>query len=171
VAEGVRRVSVGNQTEQLAWVVLRATDRTQSRGSSDRLVVPRAPEVADEIGTQLTDIQFSSVEEYLEAQGYITPGNLKHTWGAYTAYSITPAGLEWLEGGPSDEETAFESAARTELEEERRGMGEIERALAEESPGTPEHAVEVQEGTGPRSSAGGAQEGAERPWWRRVFSI
>jgi hypothetical protein len=162
VAEGVRKESVGNQTEQLAWVVLRATDRTQSRGSSDRLVVPRAPEVADEIGTQLTDLQFSSVEEYLEAQGYITPGNLRLTWGAYTAYSITPAGLGWLEEGPFDEVMAFESAVRTEL---------IERALSEEPSRTPEHAAEVPEGTDSRSSAGGPQLGAERPWWRRALGI
>ena len=110
-------------------------------------------------------------DPYLEAQGYITPGNLRLTWGAYTAYSITPAGLGWLEEGPFDEVMAFESAVRTELEEERRRMGEIEGALSEEPPRTPEHAAEVPEGTDYRSSAGGPQLGAERPWWRRALGI
>jgi hypothetical protein len=33
----------------------------------------------------------------------------------------------------------------------------------------PEAAEERLEGAEPRSAAGGAQEGAERPWWRRVL--
>jgi hypothetical protein len=32
-----------------------------------------------------------------------------------------------------------------------------------------EAAEERLEGAEPRSAAGGAQEGAERPWWRRVL--
>jgi len=33
----------------------------------------------------------------------------------------------------------------------------------------PQDAKDVTEGTEPRSYAAGAQEGAQRPWWRRVF--
>jgi hypothetical protein len=135
VEEGVRRMSLENHTEQLAWVVLSAADRTQSRGSPDRLVVPRAPEVTDEIGMQLTDVQFSSVEEYLEEQGYITVGELGLRWGAYTAYSVTPAGLVWLD-----------------FEEERRRIEEVRRELAEESPGGPQS-----------TGAGSGKEEAEEP--------
>jgi hypothetical protein len=36
-------------------------------------------------------------------------------------------------------------------------------------PGSPETVEEEPEGAEPRSAAGGAQEGAERPWWRRIF--
>ena len=84
-------MSVENQTEQLAWVVLRAANRTQAKGSTARLVVPRAPEVADELGRELTDAQFRSVEEYLLDHGYVADADIGLTWSAYT---VTPAGLK-----------------------------------------------------------------------------
>jgi hypothetical protein len=171
VEKGVRRMSLKEHTEQLAWVVLSAADRTQSRGSPDRLVVPRAPEVTDEIGMQLTDVQFSSVEEYLEEQGYITVGELGLRWGAYTAYSVTPAGLVWLD-----------------FEEERRRIEEVRRELAEESPGGPQSTgagsgkEEAEEappvGEGAQNVTEQPRDPAEfpihrgsltRPWWRRVL--
>jgi predicted ArsR family transcriptional regulator len=40
---------------------------------------------------------------------------------------------------------------------------------ASETPEAHETAEEAPEGGEPRSAAGGAQEGARRPWWRRVF--
>jgi hypothetical protein len=55
--------------EQLAWVVLRAANRSQAKSSTARLIVPRAPEVAEELGMDLTDAQFLSVEEYLLDHG------------------------------------------------------------------------------------------------------
>jgi hypothetical protein len=175
---------VENQTEQLAWVVLRAANRTQSRGSTARLVVPRAPEVADELGRELTDVQFRSVEEYLLDHGYVEDADIGLTWSAYT---VTPAGLKWLETGLPEplltdrvrelaerpgEEEAFESALRAELEEERRRMEEVEWELDEKPPGAPQTAVEEEQKRGeePRSGTGAAQEKGElRPWWRRVF--
>ncbi len=174
-------MSVETQTEQLAWVVLRAANRTQSRGSTARLVVPKAPEVAEEMGMELTDAQFRKVEEYLLDHGYVAEADIGLTWSSYT---VTPAGLKWLgtrlpEPLLSDplrefakrrgEEKAFEWALRAELELERRRMEEVERELAEEYPGAPETAVEEPERTeGPRSSTLGPQEGAESPWWKRV---
>jgi hypothetical protein len=182
VAEGVRRVSVENQIEQLAWVVLRAANRSQSRGSTVRLIVPRAPEVADEMSVELTDSQFRSVEEYLLDHGYVAEADISLTWSAYT---VTNAGLKWLETslpepfltdrmqevaeGP-DEEEVFESALRAELEEERRRMEELERELGEEPSEVPETAAGEHERAEPRSSTGDTQEGAQHlSWWRRVF--
>jgi hypothetical protein len=182
VEEDVRRMSLENQTEQLAWVVLRAANRTQAKGSTARLVVPRAPEVADELGRELTDAQFRSVEEYLLDQGYVEDADIGLTWSAYT---VTPAGLKWLETGLPEplltdrvrelaerpgEEEAFEAALRAELEEEHRRMEGVERELAEEPPGAQQTAVEEQERAEPRSGTGAAQVEAERrSWWRRVF--
>ena len=40
---------------------------------------------------------------------------------------------------------------------------------ATEARESPETVEEEPEGSEPRSAAGGAQEGAQRPWWRRVF--
>ena len=37
---------IENETELLAWALLRAANRTQARDTTVRLVVPRAPEVA-----------------------------------------------------------------------------------------------------------------------------
>jgi hypothetical protein len=42
-------------------------------------------------------------------------------------------------------------------------------APAQEPPGGPESVVEEPERAGPRLGGVGAQEGSERPWWRRMF--
>ncbi len=162
---------------------MRAANRTQAKGSTARLVVPRAPEVADEMGMELTDAQFLSVEEYLLERGYVASVDIGLTWSTYT---LTPAGLRWLETSlplpetlPTDrlrevannpgEERIFESALRAELEEERRRMEELERELDEEPLGDPQRSGEGAERPEPRSSTVDAQQGVERPWWRRVF--
>jgi hypothetical protein len=44
-----------------------------------------------------------------------------------------------------------------------------EQAASQEPSGGPESVVEEPERAEPRSSTAGAQEGSERPWWRRVF--
>src|SRR5918998_1343038 len=93
---GCPGVGVGDEMEQLAWLVLRAANRRQAKSSSARLIVPRAPEVAEELGMDLTDAQFLSVEEYLLKRGYTAPANIGLSWGTYT---ITPTGFSWLEGG------------------------------------------------------------------------
>jgi hypothetical protein len=163
---------VGDEMEQLAWVVLRAANRSQAKSSTARLIVPRAPEVAEELGMDLTDAQVSSVEEYLQEHGYVTLANIGLTWGTYT---LTPAGLQWLEASSAErsatnslrelaskpsEEAAFESAIRAELEQEQHRIEEFERELGEVQR-EPEP-----EDTEPRLRTGDTQTSEERPWWR-----
>jgi hypothetical protein len=185
VAAGVRKVSAGagDETKQLAWEVLLAANRTQAKGSTVRLLVPRAPEVAEDLGTQLTDAQLLSVEEYLLDRGYVASADIGLTWSTYT---VTPAGLRWLEASapePSlsdplreladkpDKETAFESALRAEVEEERHRLEEVERELNEAHP-EPENAQgprESPEIPGPNETTteggGGQETSSERRWW------
>jgi hypothetical protein len=85
--------------KNLPWLLLRAANRTQARGSTVRLIVLRTPEVAEELGMNLTDTRLLSVEEYLQERGYVESANILSTWGTYT---ITPAGLRWLEEAPSE---------------------------------------------------------------------
>ncbi len=110
------------------------------------------------MGTELTDEQYLSVEEYLLDQGYVADADISLSWSAYT---ITPAGLKWLETGVPEplltdhrgqelaesagEEEAFESVLRAELEEESRRMEDLERVLNEERTGAPETAAEEPE--------------------------
>jgi hypothetical protein len=85
-----------NETELLAWAVLRASNRTQARGTTIRLVVPRAPEVMDDLDMEgVTEERIVAAEEWLVERGYLTPADVVLTRGTYT---ITPLGLEWLEG-------------------------------------------------------------------------
>jgi hypothetical protein len=74
-------------------------------------------------------------------------------------------------------ETA-ESTLRQELADERRRREEAEQERDElrremfarrEPPGSPETGEEQQGRGEPRPATGGAQEGARRPWWRRVL--
>jgi hypothetical protein len=85
------------EAEELAWVVLRAANRTQARGSTVRLIVPRAPEVAYNLGVDLGEDRFLAAEEHLLERGYVALVDIGLTRGTY---SITPAGLRWLERGP-----------------------------------------------------------------------
>lgn len=48
-------------------------------------------------------------------------------------------------------------------------MAAPEPSRSSEPPEAPETAEDVTEGTEPRSAPPGAQEGAQRPWWRRWF--
>jgi hypothetical protein len=180
--EVVLRMTVVDETEKLARVVLLAANRTQAKGSTVRLIVPRAPEVAEELGVELADDLIMAAEEYLLNRGYVAPANIGLSWGTYT---ITPTGFSWLEESLSgssttdrirelaerpDQEGVFESALRAELEEERRRMEGVERELDEEPPGALETATEEPERAEPRPSTGGPQESTERvSWWRRMF--
>ena len=94
----------GNETELLAGTVLRAVNLVQAKGSTVRLVVPRAPEVTFEVGMELPEARILEVEEYLLDCGYIEPVDIGLTGGTYT---ITPAGLEWLDMGASEPLEAF----------------------------------------------------------------
>jgi hypothetical protein len=137
--------------KNLPWLVLRAANRTQARGSTVRLIVPRAPEVAEDLGMELTEARLLSVEENLQAHGYVEPANIGLTWGTYT---ITPAGLRWLEEAPSESPQPPTEAPESVVEEPRR-----------ESPETP---VERSRGR-IWLDAASPQEASERLWWRRVF--
>jgi chromosome segregation ATPase len=66
------------------------------------------------------------------------------------------------------QELEQERRRREEAEQEREDLRRELQALREarESPQTAE---EEPERTGPRPATGGAQEGAQRPWWRRMF--
>jgi hypothetical protein len=179
VEEGDRRVSVTNETRRLAWVVLQTANRTQAKGSSVRLVVPRAPEVTYELEPPLSEAELVAVEGYLLEGGYVTRVDIGLRWGTYT---ISPAGFDWLEGGlpqPTDrlrelakkpgEEGALESAIRADLKEERHRMEvswwELERLrLSELEP----EGAEPRPGTGeltPRDKLWWRTV-TERPWWR-----
>ena len=91
------RVSERFEAEELAWVVLRVANRMQARGSTARLVVPRAPEVAHEVGVDLSEDRFVAAEEHLLQRGYIAPADIGLSGATYT---ITPVGLRWLARGP-----------------------------------------------------------------------
>jgi hypothetical protein len=94
VSEGL---PLENETELLAWALLRAANRTQARDTTVRLVVPRAPEVAYDLGIeQISQKRIVAAEEWLEERGYLAPASVGLTLGTYT---ITPAGLAWLRGG------------------------------------------------------------------------
>jgi len=85
-----------NETELLAWAVLRAANRTQAKGTTVRLVVPRTPEVVHDLDMEITEERLLTTEEWLVDRGYLVPADVGLTRGTYT---ITPAGLEWLRGG------------------------------------------------------------------------
>ena len=124
------------ETEQLAWFLLRAVNQTQTKGSTVRLAVPSDPEVVARVPEAVADGEVLLAEEYLEGHGYLALADITLSRGTYT---ITPAGLKWLErGSPQQPEAAELIAERPEMAE-------------------------------PHSAGGGAQEGAQRPWWRRVF--
>jgi hypothetical protein len=123
-------------TQQLAWHVLEAVNRLQGKGSTVRLVVPSAPEVTRQLDPTLGEHELLAAEEYLLNRGYIAPADLGLTWATYT---ITPAGLDWLDEGlpwPS----GVPQTPAADMEEAEHGRGEEE-----------------------------AQEGAESPWWRRAL--
>jgi DNA-binding PadR family transcriptional regulator len=167
VSEGT---PVANETELLAWVLLRAANRQQAKGSTVRLVVPSAPEVAYEVGVELPEARLLEVEEYLQDHGYIEPLDIGLTRGTYT---ITPAGLEYLDMGasesleaPREETTELSERAEPRLstarlatrgtreDTEKRPQGWIPRRLQREL-------IEVRKQLEERSE--------ERSWWRRMF--
>jgi hypothetical protein len=137
VAEDVRRVSL--ETEQLAWLVLREVNQTQTKGSTVRLAVPTDPEVDAQLASlpvAVTDEELLSAEEYLEGHGYLARADITLSRGTY---SITPAGLKWLERGSPQQLGATETI------------------------------MEAPERAEPWPATGGAQASARRPWWRRII--
>jgi DNA-binding PadR family transcriptional regulator len=113
VSEGT---PLANETELLAWAVLRAANRTQARGTTIRLVVPRAPEVAYDLDSEIAEERLLDVEEWLVERGYLVPADIGLVWGTYT---ITPAGLDWLREGMPEPLEAPQKARHIEVREER----------------------------------------------------
>ena len=86
-----------NETQLLAWALLRAANRVQAKGTTIRIVVPRASEVLYDLNIeQISQRLIVEAEEWLEEQGYLAPASAGLSWGIYT---ITSAGQEWLGGG------------------------------------------------------------------------
>ena len=129
-------MKVVDETEQLAWVLLQTVNRMQAKASMVRLVVPRDPEVAYELGLDPDDEELLLAEEYLLDHGYIALADITLTRGAYT---ITPAGLDWLDRGLL------------------------------ETPEAPQQPHEEPEGKELRSVIGDQGERTLRRWWRRLF--
>jgi DNA-binding PadR family transcriptional regulator len=156
---------VAKETELLAGTLLRAVNRAQAKGSTVRLVVPRALEVTYEVGMELSEDQLLGVEEYLQNNGYIVPVDIGLTRGTYT---ITPAGLEWLDMGASEplEALAQEATGPLEWAEPRpatkdtredivkRPQGRIPRRLWREMKEARKQLEERSE---------------ERDWWQRML--
>ena len=138
--------------KNLPWLVLRAANRAQARGSTVRLIVLRTPEVAEELGMDLTDTRLLSVEEYLQERGYIESANILSTWGTYT---ITPAGLRWLEEAPSEPPEQPTEAPESVVEEPGEPHQNLSRRPKREEA---------------RLDAASPQEATERvSWWQRWF--
>ena len=147
---------VANEIEALALIVLRAANRTQAKGTTVRLVIPRAPEVAHEVGVELTEAQLLEVEEYLHLHGYLEPVDMGLTSRTYT---ITPTGLEWVDmvgvpgpleaplGGADPRPAAGDTREDIEVRQQGRVPRRLQRGLNEAR----------------------KQLGEERPWWSRVF--
>ena len=144
---------------RLAWVVLRTSNRTQAKDSTARIVVPRDPEMVDELGREWgllpTDDDLLSAEEYLEEHGYLALADIGLTRGTYT---ITPAGLRWIEGAPPGAPEKFWAA----------GEG-AEGTKPTQSPASGEY----REDPGPMTTDAsegrpGRVRGSRRPWWRRA---
>jgi hypothetical protein len=141
------------EIEELAYVVLQTVNRTQAKGSTARIISPRDPEVADELGLDPDEDRLLTAVEYLLEEGYVIPAGIELPRGDYT---IAPAGLEWLEMG-----------ARTESLE----------APGEEATEPSEGTASPQEQQLPRRVSQPLiqarkqldREPIERPWWRRVF--
>ena len=156
---------VAKETELLAGTLLRAVNRAQSKGSTVRLVVPRAPEVTYEVGMELPEDQLLEIEEYLQGHGYIVPVDIGLTSGTYT---ITPAGLEWLDMGASEPLEALDQEATGPLEW-------AEPPLATKD--TREDIVKRPQGRIPRrlwremneASKQLEERSEERDWWQRML--
>ena len=104
----VRGLSVSDEIEELAYVVLQTVNRTQAKGTTARIVTPRDPEVTDELGMDPDEDRLLTAVEYLLEEGYVVPAGIDLPRGDYT---IAPAGLEWLEMGATESPEALDEEA------------------------------------------------------------
>ena len=109
------------ENERLAWLVLRAVNRAQAKGSTVRLVAPRDPEIVAELDRELgglgpTGEELISAEDYLLEHGYIAPTSLGITRDIYT---VTLAGLDWLERDLTAPRSASQGSSSSEEAQRR----------------------------------------------------
>jgi hypothetical protein len=142
---------VSDEIEKLAYVVLQTANRLQAKGSTVRVLAPRDPEAAHELGMDPDEDGLLTAVEYLLEQGYVVPAGLDLLRGAYT---ITPAGLEWLEVGASGSPQAPREEAIEPSEGTEPPQGRIPRRFQREL-------IEARKRLN--------QELVGRPWWRRLF--
>jgi hypothetical protein len=72
----VRALTVSDEIGRLAYVVLRTVNRMQAKGSPVRIVAPRDPDVAHELGMDTDEDVILTAVEYLLEQGYVVPAGL-----------------------------------------------------------------------------------------------
>jgi hypothetical protein len=143
---------VASETELLAREVLRAANWAQAKGSTVRLVVPSAPEVAYEVGMELPEARLVEVEEYLQDHGYIEPVDIGLTRSTYT---ITRAGLGYLDVSASEGAESRLATGGSREDTEKRARGWIPRRFQVE---LIEARKQLEE-----------ERSLERSWWRRMF--
>jgi hypothetical protein len=159
----VRGLSVSDEIEEieeieeLAYVILQTVNRTQAKGTTARIISPRDPEVADELGMDPDEDRLLTAVEYLLEEGYVVPAGIDLPRGDYT---IAPAGLEWLEMGATTEpleapgEAPSEEAIEPSEDPREPPQEQLPRRLSQ--PLIQAHKRVDREPT-------------ERPWWRRWF--
>ena len=150
-AELLETNRVSDEIGRLAYVVLRTVNRMQAKGSTVRIVSPRDPEVAHELGMDTDEDVILTAVEYLLEQGYVVPAGIDLQGGAYT---IAPAGLEWLEAGASGPPQAPREEAIEPSEGTEPPQGRIPRRFQREL-------IEARKRRD--------QELIGRPWWHRWF--
>ena len=96
-------MTAADEPDHLAWIVLQTVNLKQAKGSTARIVVPRDPEVAHNLEVLPTEDELLSAEEYLLEHGYVATVDVGLTRGTYT---ITPAGLDWLDRGRPEPQTS-----------------------------------------------------------------
>ncbi len=147
----VRALTVSDEIGRLAYVVLWTLNRMQAKGSTVRIVVPRDPEVAYELGVGTDEDVIMTAVGYLLEQGYVVPAGIDLQVGAYT---IAPAGLEWLEAGASGLPQTPREKAIGPSEGTEAPVGRIPRRFQREL-------IEARKRRD--------QELIGRPWWHRWF--
>ena len=141
------------EIEDLAYVVLRTVNRKQAKGTSTRIVTPRDPEVAHELGMDPDEDRLLRAVEYLLEQGYVVPAGIDLPRGDYT---IAPAGLEWLEMGVT------ESPQAPGGEEDIKRVDDTKELPQDQLPRRlSQPLIEARRQLD--------REPIERPWWRRLF--
>jgi hypothetical protein len=150
-AELLEANRVSDEIGRLAYVVLQSVNRMQAKGSTIRIISPRDPEVAHELGMDPDEDVILTAVEYLLEQGYIVPAGIDLQGGAYT---IAPAGLEWLDAGASGPPQAPRKEAIEPSEGTEPPLGRIPRRFQREL-------IEARKRRD--------RELIGRPWWHRWF--